>query len=174
MSSGISSSTPIDHPLDTPKKSSNTGEIAGGVIGGIGGAVILCALVLYRRRRRSRRVSFQTQPVPFAHETPPDLSSMTENPVRRPGMIAAKEQQAMLEVRSASEPNPSAIMSSSNAPTSGQDPFAAATTIPPADTARSQPDDRLRREIENLVRVVQTLHEARYEPPPDYESELRA
>lgn len=175
-SSGISSGAPTDRPLYTPHKSSNAGAIAGGVIGGVGGAAILCGLFfLSRCRRHPHRVSIQTEPVPFTHEISADLSSMTETPTRRPGIIGVKGHEAMLERRNASELNPSTLASSSNVTTSGQTPFAAATTTPVADTTGSHPDaHNLRTEMENLVRLVQTLHEARFEPPPDYESEIRA
>ncbi len=186
-SSGTPSGTPSSLPANTPKKSSNAGAIAGGVVGGLGGAALLAlAAFLYRRRRHPRAVSPETgpvdlitQPVPFPYDPPSRPPAMSEAAPLHGygvglGVPVSKAQEAAGAARPPqSTPSTSAYSSSSGAGSSRHLPVGAVVSpTSSADTGLSHTDVQgLRTEVENLRRVMQTLHEASFEPPPGYEPE---
>ncbi|KAF7794738.1 hypothetical protein EIP86_005876 [Pleurotus ostreatoroseus] len=179
------SGTPGDSSATAPKKSSNAGAIAGGIIGGVGGAALFGLIgFMYWRRRHNRSVSPETgnvdlitEPEPFAYRPTPNPSAMTESSLRRFEMVAAaKSREATSNTASETQPTPSAsAYTSTSAVTSSGNPSATEPTMSPTSsdvTALSHSDVQgLRTEVANLRRVMESLQEARYEPPPGYEPE---
>lgn len=186
-SSGTSSTTGgSDSPASTPKKSSNAGAIAGGVVGGVAAAALLGLIgFIYRRKRLQRRSvlvdgfsgrDLMPPPNPYVYErtfSPNHPSTtMTEGPLGKFNLISHKSREAMQDASLRPAPVSSVSGSSSGTTSSPDLSYDAASGTSPAEGVLAV--QGLRSEIQNLRRIVQTLNEARYEPPPEYHSEVAA
>lgn len=185
-SSGTPTPTPggSDNPASVPKKSSNTGAVAGGVVCGIA-AVALLGLIsfMYWRKRLQRHSVVDGSsgvdllpPNPYIYErtlSPNRLSAtMTEGPLGRYELVSHKSREAAQDAPV--RPAPISSVTASSSGTSPDLSYGAASGTSPGPVQMASVVQGLRSEIHNLRRVMQTLNEARYEPPPEYHSEMGA
>ncbi|KZT68277.1 hypothetical protein DAEQUDRAFT_337507 [Daedalea quercina L-15889] len=177
---GGSGSTPL---AGGSSHSTNTGAIVGGVVGGVLGLLVLLGLLFWLlRRRRTRKTNIdlldtsgtRTEPTPYqpapanAPQTP--LVLMSE---KRQREIAEREGLPLLP-KSSTAP----YSTVSDAPQSTSGSASAGGTLPStlsSDSSRSRQDELLglRSDIENLRRIMLSVHVERPEPsdlgaPPEY------
>lgn len=167
------------------KKSRHAGAVIAGVIGGLVAAAVLgfCGLILLRKRRRriarAETAEFVTEPVPFPSGTTlfetsfrgPSAGQKTQSGYRSSEGASGKAREAALVSQSA--PQTSASASAGNlADRENTGRSNGAGAIPPGAPLSETEVRGLRTEVENLRRVMQTMQEVRYGPPPGYQSEV--